>query len=249
LIAAGEEQQFARWRVLSGSKPTAPPVLEKLELLGPKRPANIALASNCVAFTTSSGSQIAKLGDLPLTETSWRRTIQGINGISPDQRWLGIFGSFTPWLYIYRLPQIEPVAMLTSKDLIRSFSFDPLTGALAVSSRAGVQFWSTNTWTLTRVLTNFGNILFSPDGSTWWLTRDLRTAGLYDAKTLEVLLPLPTGTLPLRVSPDGQHLAVSVDSRRLQLWDLHQLRTQLRELGVDWASSANRTEPTTPEVR
>ena len=47
-------------------------------------------------------------------------------------------------------------------------------------------------------------------------------------------MPLPLGTYPLAVSPDGQHLAVSVDLRRLQVWDLKEARAQLAQLGLDW---------------
>jgi len=48
------------------------------------------------------------------------------------------------------------------------------------------------------------------------------------------LLPLPTGMLPLALSPDGRHLAVSVDLRRLQVWDLAEVRAQLSQVGLDW---------------
>jgi WD40 repeat protein len=84
-------------------------------------------------------------------------------------------------------------------------------------------------------VTNFTDILYSPDGHSFWLTKDYNTAGLYDADTLQPLLPLPNGTLPLAVSPDGRRLAVSVDMRRLQVWDLAEVRERLRELGLDWA--------------
>jgi len=105
-----------------------------------------------------------------------------------------------------------------------------------------VEFWSTNTWTRTRVLTHFAEVLFSPEPSTWWLTTDLRTAGLYDASTLECLLPLPTGVLPLAVSPDGRFLAVSVDLRHLRVWNFADLKLQLRDLGLDWWTGSKKAE-------
>jgi hypothetical protein len=43
--------------------------------------------------------------------------------------------------------------------------------------------------------------------------------------------------MPLAVSPDGNHIAVSVDGRRLEVWDLAALRRQFRELGLDWADA------------
>ena len=99
-----------------------------------------------------------------------------------------------------------------------------------------MKFWSTATWERTRLLTNFtGPFLYAPDARSLWLTKDRRASGLYDARTLEPLLLLPTGMLPLAVSPNGRHLAVSVDAQRLQVWDVVKVREQLRELGLDWA--------------
>jgi len=87
----------------------------------------------------------------------------------------------------------------------------------------------------------YANLIFAPDGRTLWVSRDTRVGALYDTRTLDLLLPLPTGTLPLAVSPGGRNLALSVDGRRVQVWDLVELRRQLRVLGVDWDSA--RTVP------
>ena len=45
--------------------------------------------------------------------------------------------------------------------------------------------------------------------------------------------------LPLALSPDGRHLAVSLDAQRLQVWDLAEVRRQLDELGLDWGGGGN----------
>ena len=66
-------------------------------------------------------------------------------------------------------------------------------------------------------------------------------AGLYDARTTEPLLPLPPNTRPLALSPDGRHLATSVNSRRVQLWDLREARNQLRAIGLDWPAAESAT--------
>ena len=47
-------------------------------------------------------------------------------------------------------------------------------------------------------------------------------------------MPLPINIFPLTVSPDGRRLAVSVDLRRLQVWDLAEVRRQLGQLGLNW---------------
>jgi hypothetical protein len=41
--------------------------------------------------------------------------------------------------------------------------------------------------------------------------------------------------LPLALSQNGRYLAASLDARYLQVWDLTEVRQQLRELGLDWA--------------
>jgi hypothetical protein len=168
------------------------------------------------------------------------RAIRGINGISPDGQWLGINQPFSPLLEVYRPPAMEHVTTLRSQGNIIDFAFPPTGDEVAINSRTGVEFWSTNTWTRTRVLTNFAEVLFSPEGSTWWLTTDLRTAGLYDASSLECLLALPTGVLPLAVSRDGRFLAVSGDLRYLRVWDLADIKLQLRELGLDWWTASKK---------
>jgi WD40 repeat protein len=233
LFTSGPGVKHPRWRLLPGTNAAAPPVLLPCEIPMAEKFSTLCLASNVVIFTGPRGSALANLENSEATEPRWVQTPQGVNGISPDGRWLGIYRAFSPLLYVYRLPEMERVATLKCRANIGDFVFSP-TGDIVVSSRRGVEFWSTNTWTRTRVLTNFTGILFSPNSATFWLTSDFRTAGLYDAATLDLLLPLPTGTLPMALSADGRHLAVSVDLRRLEVWDLEEVRNQLRELGLDW---------------
>ena len=150
---------------------------------------------------------------------------------------MGLFRPYSPHLYLYRLPGFERVATLTNAARISRFEFSPRNDEVAVGSRGGVEFWSTRTWQRTRHLTNFTVLRYSPDARTFWLATQFLTAGLHDARTAEPLLPLPPNTLPLALSPDGRHLAVSVDQRYVQVWNLAEVRLRLRELGLDWAAS------------
>jgi len=124
---------------------------------------------------------------------------------------------------------------------VMNFTFTPQSDELAVATRAGVEFYDTTTWQRARLLPmpmdRYANLIFAPDGRSFWVSRDTRVAELYDTRALEVLLPLPAGTLPLAVSPDGRHVAVSVNDRRVQVWNLAALRAQFRELGLDWATN------------
>jgi WD40 repeat protein len=145
-----------------------------------------------------------------------------------------MFRSFEPELYVHRLPGLEPVVVLTNLAPIIAFSFSPTGDEVAIGSDGGVEIWNTANWQRARHLPGFTGLLYSPDARTVWLSSSFRSAGLHDARDMALILPLPLGTLPLATSPDGRLLAVSVDSRRPQLWDLEAMRAHLRDLGLDW---------------
>ena len=196
---------------------------------------SLCLVSNGVVFTGTRGSRLAAFDQLTADSGEWKRTVDGLNDASRDERWLGMFRSYTPHLYVHRLPGLERVVKLTNEGNISRFEFSPRNDEVAVCSRSGgVEIWSTTAWQRTRHLTNFTDLRYSPDGRTCWLSTHFRTAALHDARTAEPLLPLPAATLPLTYSPDGRYLAVSVDQRRMQVWDLVEVRSQLRAIGLDW---------------
>jgi WD40 repeat protein/predicted Ser/Thr protein kinase len=241
-LFADQRGRCFRFRVTPGTNGAAPE-LERLGMASPAGFVSLCLVSNGVVLTGSSGSRLAAFDQLAEDSAPWKRTVDGLNGASPDGQWLGMFRSYTPHLYIHRLPGLERVAKLTNDANISRFEFSPLNDEVAVSSRAaGITFWSTATWQRTRHLTNFTDLRYSPDGRTFWLST-VRTTALHDARTLEPLLPLPTGTLPLAFSADGRYLAASVDSRRMQVWDLAAVRNQLRAINMDWAKTRSESQP------
>jgi len=228
-----------RWRVRAATNEFSPPILERLELFVPARFHSIAVMSNRVAWTTATGSCVGSLEHLAIEKTNWAPTIRGVNGLSPDGRWLAIYTPYTPNVVVYKLPGLEEVARLTSKARVAGFAFTPSGDELAVASNGQVEFWSTATWeprhsaTGHAALPGFG-VLFQKDGHAMWLAKGLRQAGLHDLRTFEPLLPLPTGMLPLALNADGSQLVVSVEGRRLQVWDLAGLRRELQKLGLAW---------------
>jgi WD40 repeat protein/predicted Ser/Thr protein kinase len=234
LFAVGGATNYAHWRLIPGVNADTPPALQRIDIPTPAGFGLLSFVSRTTAAVNPTDPGTIRQTDVAAVGAPWVSAIRGINGISPNARWLGINQPFSPMLDIYHLPGMEHVTTLQSRGNIIDFAFAPAGDEVAINARTGVEFWSTNTWTRTRVLTHFAEILFSPDRSAWWLTTDLRTAGLYDANTLECLLPLPTGVLPLALSPDGRFLAVSVDLRHLRIWDLADLKLQLRELGLNW---------------
>ena len=223
-----------RWRVSPGTNTASPPELSPLELAMPEGFVSLCVVSNGVVMSGKRGSALVDSEHFGTGGDNWKRSVDGLNGSSPDGRWLAMFRSFTPHLFVHHLPDLERVTILTNASNVRTFQFAPSGDELAVSCRLGVELWSTATWQRTRTITDLNNQLYSADGRTMWLAQEFRAGGLHDARTLELLMPLPVGTYPLAVSPDGRRLAVSVDLRRLQVWDLEEVRQQLAQLGLDW---------------
>ena len=239
MLGSPTEGSFAcfRRRLTPPADATAPPIVTRLPLHTPKGLTSLSPVSNSVVMTSSEGSQILARGENARDNGRWVPTSPGINGVSPDGRWLGIRRPYEESLYVYRLPQLEEVAKLTHPVSFGEFEFSPRGDEVAIGSLSAgmfVTFWNTTTWQRTRTLTNFCRVLYTPDARTLWLHKDWHSAGLYDARTLEPRLLLPKGMLPLALSPDGNHLAVSVDAQRLQLWDLSEIRKQLHTFGLDW---------------
>jgi WD40 repeat protein len=226
-----------RWQFLPAMNHASPPQLTRLPLSKPDGFTSLAVHSNTIVFTGEKGSQLSALGDLEDdSRYHWAQTSQGYNGISPDGKWLAIRRAYGDALYIHRLPGLEEVAKLKDEAIIGDFQFSPLSDEMVTfsASRHVATFWRVGTWEKIRSVTNVIRVLYTPDPRLLWLARDWRTAGLYDAQTLEPLLPLPVGTHPLALGPDGRHLAVSMELRRLLVWDLGEVRRRLRETGLDW---------------
>src|SRR6185503_21018826 len=231
-----------RWQVRPTIAPGGTPSLERLPLRRPAGDESLCMVSNLVAWTGTRGTQFTTSGADPSETGQWVRTARGINGLSPDGRWLGIYGSDTRSLHVYRMPDLARVTVVTNRTRISGFTFSPSGRELVVVSRGQMEIRSTTTWEHLREMTNVLGIsyvgtLYQPDERALRLASNQRAAGLYDARTFQELLPLPDGTLPMALSADGRHLAVSVDARRLQIWDLASMRTHLRKLGLDWADS------------
>jgi hypothetical protein len=234
----GKRNDGFRWRIIPATFAGGIPRLERLPLHKPAGFSFLSLSSNSVVLTSTNGTQVLAPEEVEAGKEVWLPTYAGLNRASPDGRWIGVLRRSSSSLYVHRLPSLERVAKLTHLANIYDFQFSPLADEVALFSSRGVELWSTESWERTRLLTNFTRpFLYAPDARSLWLTRHPSTAGLYDARTIEPLLLLPTGMLPLAVSADGRYLAVSVDAQRLQVWDLPQLQLQLRKMGLDWLAS------------
>jgi WD40 repeat protein len=233
LFASRDDACF-RWRVRPRRDGTDLPGLEPLDLPKPPGATSLCLSANQVFFTGSEHTCAVSLEDPTRVGTNCAPTPDGVSAACADGRWLGIFAPYSRVLHIYRLPEVSEAAALTNGASVGSIEFSPPGDELAVNSFKGVELWSVANWQRSRVLTNFLSLRYATDPGTVWLCRDFHTAGLYEAASLRLLLPLPPGTLPLAVSPEGRYLAVSVDAARLQVWDLEAVKSFLQDLGLAW---------------
>lgn len=228
----GSDNECSIWSVSSGrSAWDAPRLIADPETF--KAFGSFTVISNQVILTYSGGSQVLRRADKS-SASAKGDTGSGIGAASPDGNWLGIYQPFSPYLKIFEMPGFRQVTILTNQANILDFSFSPESDQVAVCSGDHIQLFSTTTWQPVRQLPGFMGLIFVPGSHSYWLTKDYRNGGLYDARTLDILLPLPPDTLPLALSRDGTKLVVSVESSRLQVWDLPLLHESFRELGVDW---------------
>jgi WD40 repeat protein len=235
LLASSREDACFRWRIVQEND--APVRLERVPLSKPGDFTALCLASNHLVWTGQQGSRTVAPGESPGLE-EWTPTLPGVSQASPDGQWLAIFRPFTPSLQVYRLPRLESAARFTAQANISAVSFPPSGREVASVSRNTLELWDIHTGQRTRVLTNCSHVVFAPDGRHAWMRLN-RVAGLYPLDTLKPLILLPGDTSPLALSPDGRHLAVSVESRRLQVWDLAEVGKQLRELGMGWGQEGS----------
>jgi WD40 repeat protein len=146
--------------------------------------------------------------------------------------------NYSPVVAIYRLPVVEEVARLQTSNFVGSITFSPTSDEMLVLNRSGVEWFDTATWRCTRrqpgTPVSGSYAFYTPDGKGIWMVTSFRNAALLDRNTLEPLLPLPNDVLPLALSPDGRQLAVSVEGRRVHLWDLDVFRAELATMGLDW---------------
>jgi WD40 repeat protein len=228
---------LGRWSLALGDRFSSPE-LRRLPLLVPDRLQWAATRSNELVVTCFKSVCFLPLGNTNAENMRCLAKAGGWGSVSPSGLWLGVRDFWGPRLRIYRLPEVEEVADLTNRANVCNFAFSPCKDELAVLTTKGLEFYDATDWQRRREMTipseRFGAILFAPDGQSFWLRNDRRTASLRDTRTLKVLLPLPPDTTPLALSSDGRHLAVSVDLRRVQLWNLGQVKEQFRELGLDW---------------
>ena len=227
-----------RWRIAAGTGDDAPPKVTSLPIYNPNPIYYAGFSGDTVVLGTEPGPVLVPRAALARGPGELIDIANTKARISPNGSWVAFQNRFPPGYRFYGLnPWVENRFIEFEAEVLTE-TFTPRCDELAAATYTSITFLDTNRWEPQRrfpvVLDRNAQIIFMPDGKAFWLLYDARTAALHDSRTFETLLPLPAGTLPLAVSPDGRHLAVSVDARRVQVWDLAEVRKGFRELGVSW---------------
>jgi serine/threonine protein kinase/WD40 repeat protein len=239
---------IARWRLPDANGTSTH--LESLPVYQPRRILSGGFSGDSLVLGTLPGIVLLPKVAIASGPGTLHETGSSPSEVSPNGRWISIRKS-SPQIHIYRVEPWEGMRFVDMEaDIVRQ-AFTPGSDELAVCTTASLNFFDTNRWEIQRrfsvSLDHTARIIFMPEEDSFWLVRDGRTAALHEARTFATLLPLPSGTLPLAVSPDGHYLAVSVDGERLQLWDLSEMRKQLGKMGLDWKSGVA-TQPSSRQI-
>jgi WD40 repeat protein len=232
------EARLQGWRLGAITSTNESPEAVPLEMTLPPRLNWAGLRGDELVLTSEEGVRFVSLTNLLSGRGRVVEIPSGHGIVSPDGEWLAVTYSYSPFVSVYRLPGVEPVRRLETSNLVAGVWFAPYGDELTVVNRRGIEQWDTTTWQLRRRQPGFpvseSYVIYTPDGSGLWQLPTFHDASLYDRKTLEPILPLPANVLPLALSSDGRQLAVSVDDRRVQVWDLVELRNHFQDLGLDW---------------
>lgn len=232
------KEGIVRWRISEGVEADAPPQVSSLPTYNPGSLHYAGFSGDNLVMGTLQGPVLVPRAAIASGPGELIRIANSRGRVSPNGLWVAFQNQVPPGYRFYGMNPWRETPFVPLEAEVLTEAFTPQCDELAVATYASITFLDTNRWEVQRrfpvVLDRNAQIIFMPDGKAFWLRRDARTAALHDSRTFETLLPLPAGTLPLAVSPDGRHLAVSVDARRVQVWDLADVRKRFRELGVFW---------------
>jgi WD40 repeat protein len=136
LFGSGRGEKSFRWRIQPATNAISPPTVQSRSFFQPDKVFSLTLTSNRIVWTGSKGSFAAGLEESSTGHEQWRNTIQGISGVSPDNRWLAVFRPYGTVLHVYGLPGLELVAQLTNQTSMPALASRPQVRNL-VSGREG----------------------------------------------------------------------------------------------------------------
>ena len=230
---------FARWRISAGPDAAAAPRLTPLPIYKPGRIDSAGFAADELVLGTPHGAVVVPSANIA-TGPGERFNIGYAKArISPNGTWLAFRKERPHFEQVYQRKPWDGMKFVEADGEVMTEMFTPRSDEIAVATATSVTFFSSNRWELRRrfavSLDRNAALIFAADGGTFWLVSNASSAALHDTRTFETLLPLPAGTIPLAVSPDGRQLAVSVNGQSIQVWGLDGLRKGFAELGLSLA--------------
>ena len=161
--------------------------------------------------------------------------------VSRDGRFAATASRGDAGVDVFALPSGRHLGHLPHRGGYVEVHFSPDGRWLVTNVRAEYRFWEVGTWTLRhripRKVGIEGAIAWTADGSTIALLDSRETVALYSARSLELLAslesPAPGAIASLCLTADGSRLFAALGNR-IQCWDLRQIRSRLRTVGLDW---------------
>jgi WD40 repeat protein len=223
---------------------------------------SIANETRTLAVADSAHAQVVVL-DLAKPGT-WKdvpgqRNIVDVS-ISPDGRWVATAtGTWAESPGKIRVAEVETGKLIHQDEptgSTTSTAFSPDGRFLATDHSSECWIWEVGTWKILRKFPkNRGGVVlaFSRDSRIFAYSQSPQSIKLLSVdRDWEEIASLdasePIAYHPAGFSPDGGQFAVVSDNKRIRLWDLRSIRSQLASLGLDWdaprlADSSKINEP------
>ena len=201
--------------------------------------------SASVAYLWRHGVIVSKTAHPPEpAEAAWRMCL-----VSPDGRWWAVGahsngkGEFPGFVYIENTDAAHQRTTLSKVECHSHLAISPDSRWLLGGESESYVIWDSTTWQpvfrLPAALSDSvpGSAAFSPDGTLLALEVEHGKIRLLRAGTWEEVLTItPPQNIPIErmaFSPDGQHL-YTTGGQILHRWDISRLKSELRQLNLDW---------------
>jgi WD40 repeat protein len=228
-------------------EPAAPPEMDLRHAGRPIPFAYAALAAGRGRLAATVGS-ILRVVDLERQGHSrFDYKLPGANrvAISPDGQWVAAATNRQKQDGKVVVAKVSPTPPGRGGELVRieptdqaAVTFSPAGDVLVVASPPFFRLYEVGSWRLLRTVAVEGSgqreVAFSPDGQMLALSATPSRVRLIRHSTGEELATLP-GASALCFSDDGRWLVTTTDGTfTVQAWDLHEVRRELRGMGLDW---------------
>ncbi len=196
-----------------------------------------------------SSTGVRAVGGLPDDTTRLRA--------SPDGRWLLAGDYHAAELLLLSAPEARLVRrIVTGPKGHGIFLADgaDLVVSTATELRREPSAGGPPRWTVPRPgsATSSGPLAIAPDGRSLAAAMDAQQVVLMDGDSGTVWCRLESSergeVTALRFSPDGRHLAVATGNHTVVLWDLAEVRSGLRGMGLDWSAPLVQAAPVAGKV-